>query len=140
MEADDDESEDETKLIILIIGAISDLRAAAAGRGEPGVSRYHRVARARAQYYRNRKSRMSEYTNNAMLQGHAMGDVLTLCGFWITNSMKRNCVKTQYYHIWHHLNMLPKRVKVDFAAHGTHPVVCNVQCPELSTNIQIHDS
>ena len=31
MEADD-ESEDETKLIILIIGAISDLRAA--GRGE----------------------------------------------------------------------------------------------------------
>ena len=47
MEADDDESEDETKLIILIIGAISDLRAAAAGRGEPGVSRYHRVARAR---------------------------------------------------------------------------------------------
>ena len=50
MEADDDESEDETKLIILIIGAISDLRAAAAGRVEPGVSRYHRVARARAQY------------------------------------------------------------------------------------------
>ena len=47
VEADDDESEDETKLIILIIGAISDLRAAAAGRGEQGVSRYHRVARAR---------------------------------------------------------------------------------------------
>ena len=73
MEADDDESEDETKLIILIIGAISDLRAAAAGRGEQGVSRYHRVARARAQYYRNRKSRMSEYTNNAMLQGLCYG-------------------------------------------------------------------
>ena len=99
MEADD-ESEDETKLIILIIGAISDLRAAGRGEGSR-VSRYHRIARARAQY-KSRKSRMSEYTNNAMLQGHAIGDVLTLCGSWITNTRKRNCDNTQYYHIWHH--------------------------------------
>ena len=134
MEADD-ESEDETKLIILIIGAISDLRAAAAGRGEQGVSRYHRVARARIE-----RAECQNIQTMQCCRGMPMGDVLTLCGSWITNSMKRNCVKTQYYHIWHHLNMLPKRVKVDFAAHGTHPVVCNVQCPELSTNIQIHDS
>ena len=134
MEADDDESEDETKLIILIIGAISDLRAAAAGSGGGSIEI------SQSSQGQNRKSRMSEYTNNAMLQEHAMGDVLTLCGSWITNSRKGNCDNTQYYHSWHHLNMLPKRMKFDFAAHGTHPVVCNVQCPELSTNIQIHDS
>ena len=89
MEADD-ESEDETKLIILIIGAISDLRAAAAGRGEQGVSRYHRVARARIE-----RAECQNIQTMQCCRGCAMGDVLTLCGFWITNSMKRSCDNTQ---------------------------------------------
>ena len=68
MEADDDESEDETKLIILIIGAISDLRAAAAGRSRAGS-----IEISQSSQGQNRKSRMSEYTNNAMLQGLCYG-------------------------------------------------------------------
>ena len=62
MEADD-ESEDETKLIILIIGAISDLRAAAAGSGGGSIEI------SQSSQGQNRKSRMSEYTNNANVAG-----------------------------------------------------------------------